>query len=118
MAKNRHMENNRRKKRNKEEEKRHKITADKGTTTGQIFDSDQGSKTKTKADKRPFIDNLADEVETAAQMQNMATLYKITKALAGCFKNSDTPYKAKMWAISRDTYQLHYIPKHHFIIYS
>ena len=24
--------------------------------------------------------------------------------------------KAKMWAISSDTHQLHYIPKHHFII--
>ena len=24
--------------------------------------------------------------------------------------------KSKMWAISRDTHQLHYIPKHHFII--
>ena len=24
--------------------------------------------------------------------------------------------KAKTWAISRDTHQLHYIPKHHFII--
>ena len=25
-------------------------------------------------------------------------------------------FKAKMWAISSDTHQLHYIPKHHFII--
>ena len=24
--------------------------------------------------------------------------------------------KAKMWAICSDTHQLHYIPKHHFII--
>ena len=38
---------------------------------------------KTKADKKAFIANLADEAETVAQMQNMATLYKITKALAG-----------------------------------
>ena len=47
----------------------------------------------TKADKRAFIENLADEAEMAAQMQNMATLYKITKALAGGFRNSDIPMK-------------------------
>ena len=41
---------------------------------------------KTKADKRAFIENLADEAETAAHMQNMATLYNITKAVAGGFK--------------------------------
>ena len=46
MDKNRHMENDRRKKRNKEEDQRHQITADTGTTTGQIFDSGQGSKKK------------------------------------------------------------------------
>ena len=54
---------------------------------------DKEVKRKTKADKRAFIENLADEQETAAQMQNMATLYKITKALAGGFKNCDIPMK-------------------------
>ena len=54
---------------------------------------DKEVKRKTKADKRAFIENLADEAETAAQMQNMATLYKITKALAGGFKNWDIPMK-------------------------
>ena len=54
---------------------------------------DKGVKRKTKADKRAFIENLADEAETAAQMPNMATLYKITKALAGGFKNCDIPMK-------------------------
>ena len=54
---------------------------------------DKEVKRKTKADKRAFIENLADEAETAAQMQNMATLYKITKALAGGFKNCDIPMK-------------------------
>ena len=49
MDKNRHMENDRRKKRNKEEDKRHQITADKGTTTDQIFDSRQGSKKKDES---------------------------------------------------------------------
>ena len=54
---------------------------------------DKEVKRKTKADKRAFIENLADEAKTAAQMQNMATLYKITKALAGGFKNCDIPMK-------------------------
>ena len=54
---------------------------------------DKEVKRKTKADKRAFIENLADEAETAAQMQNMATLYKITKALAGGFRNCDIPMK-------------------------
>ena len=54
---------------------------------------DKEVKRKTKADKRAFIENLADEAETAAQMQNMATLYKITKALDGGFKNCDIPMK-------------------------
>ena len=42
---------------------------------------------KTKADKRASIENREDEAETAAHMQNMDTLYKITifKALAGFF---------------------------------
>ena len=54
---------------------------------------DKEVKRKTKADNIAFIDNLADEAETAAHMQNMATLYKITKAPAGGFKNSDFPMK-------------------------
>ena len=31
-------------------------------------------------------------------------------------EGNSAPLKAKMWAISSDTHQLHYIPKHHFII--
>ena len=45
---------------------------------------DKEVKRKTKAGKRASIENIADAAETAAHMQNMATLYKITKALAGC----------------------------------
>ena len=40
---------------------------------------DKEVKRKTKSDKRALINNLADEAETAVQMQNVATLYKITK---------------------------------------
>ena len=86
MDKNRHMENDRRKKRNKEEDindtKSQRIKNQLQTRYSTL---DKEVKRKTKADKRAFIENLADEAETAAQMQNMATLYKITKALAGGF---------------------------------
>ncbi len=54
---------------------------------------DKDVKRKTKADNRTFVENLADKAETAAQMQNMAILYNITKALAGGFKNRDIPMK-------------------------
>ena len=54
---------------------------------------DKEVKRKTRADKRAFIENLADEAEVAAQTQNMAMLYKITKTLTGGFKNSDVPVK-------------------------
>ena len=47
---------------------------------------DNEVKRKTKADNRAFIENLADDAETTAQMQNMTALYKITKALAGGFQ--------------------------------
>ena len=54
---------------------------------------DKEVKRKTKADKRAFIENIAGEADTAAQMQNMASLYMLTKALAGGFKNCDIPMK-------------------------
>ena len=88
MDKNRHMENDRRKKRNKEEDQRIKNQLQARYST-----LDKEVKRKTKADKRAFIENLADEAETAEQMQNMATLYQITKALAGGFRNCDIPMK-------------------------
>jgi len=42
-----------------------------------------------KTDK-PFIEKLADEVETAAKTENIAELYKITKIFDGRFSNSET----------------------------
>ena len=54
---------------------------------------DKEVKRMTRADKRAFIENLADEAEAAAHTHNMATLYKITKTLTGGFKNSDIPVK-------------------------
>ena len=50
-------------------------------------------KRQTKAEKKAFIEKLADEAEVAAQTQNIATLYKITKILVGGFRNNDVPVK-------------------------
>ena len=76
MDKNRHMENNRRKKSNKEEDQRHQRIKEQHTRYSIL---DKEVKRKTKADKREFIENLAHEAETAAQMQNMATLLDTKK---------------------------------------
>ena len=88
MYKSGHMENDRRKKINDTKSQRIK---DQLQTRYSILD--KKVKRMTKADKRALIENLADETETAAQMQNMATLYKITKVLVGGFKNCDIPMK-------------------------
>ena len=54
---------------------------------------DREVKKRTRADKKAFMEKLADEAEESAQKQDMATLYKITKSLAGGFKNNDVPVK-------------------------
>ena len=48
---------------------------------------------QTKSDKRAFTENLADEAETAAKIQNIAALDKTTRTLAGGFRNSEVPVK-------------------------
>ena len=63
------MEYDRPKKRNKEEDKRHQITAGKGTTIQTRYSTlDKEVKRKSKVYKRAFIENLADEAETAAHV--------------------------------------------------
>ena len=47
---------------------------------------DRGLKTNARADKKALTEKLADDAEEAAQKQDMATMYKITKSLAGGFK--------------------------------
>ncbi|XP_068671094.1 uncharacterized protein [Montipora foliosa] len=54
---------------------------------------DREVKRRTRGDKKAFMEKLAEEVEEAAQKQDMGTLYKITKSLAGGFKNNDVPVK-------------------------
>ena len=54
---------------------------------------DREVKKRTIGDKKAFMEKLAEEVEEAAQKQDMGTLYKITKSLAGGFKNNDVPVK-------------------------
>ena len=54
---------------------------------------DHEVKKRTRGDKKAFMEKLAEEVEEAAQKQDMGTLYKITKSPAGGFKNNDVPVK-------------------------
>ena len=53
------------------------------TVTERYSELEKEVKRNTKTNKRAFIENLADETETAAQTQNVATLYKITNTLIG-----------------------------------
>ena len=52
-------------------------------------------KRSIKKDKRDFIDNLAEEAETAASKGNIKELYSITKKLAGKFQQQNKPIKDK-----------------------
>ena len=46
-----------------------------------------------KADKKSFMEELAEEAEEAARKQDLKTLSRITKTLSGGLKNSDVPVK-------------------------
>ena len=50
-------------------------------------------KKMAKADKKSFMEGLAEEAEEAARKQDIKTLYRITEALSGGLKNSDVPVK-------------------------
>ena len=52
-------------------------------------------KRMTRADKKDYIEKLADEAEEAAGRNNLKTLYKINKQLNNGFKNCDVPVKNK-----------------------
>ena len=54
---------------------------------------DREVKKRARADKKAFMEKLADEAEEAAQKQDMATLYRITESLGGGFKNNDVAVK-------------------------
>ena len=54
---------------------------------------DNEVKRQRKADKKAFIEKLADGTETAAKTQNIAALYKVTNTLAGVFRNNEVPVK-------------------------
>ena len=49
----------------------------------------------TRADKKDYIEKLADEAEEAAGRNGLKTLYKISKQLNNGFKNCDVPVKNK-----------------------
>ena len=52
-------------------------------------------KKMTRADKKDYIEKLADEAEEAAGRNDLKTLYKINKQLNNGFKNCDVPVKNK-----------------------
>ena len=52
-------------------------------------------KRMTRADKKDYIEKLADEAEEAAGRNDLKTLYKIDKQLNNGFKNCDVPMKNK-----------------------
>ena len=54
---------------------------------------DREVKSLARADKRAYVDNLADEAEAAAGRQDARTLYKITKVLSGSYSSCNWPVK-------------------------
>ena len=54
---------------------------------------DREVKSLAKADKRAYVDGLADEAEAAAGRQDVRTLYKITKVLSGKQSSCNRPVK-------------------------
>ncbi|XP_062611962.1 uncharacterized protein LOC134273760 [Saccostrea cucullata] len=56
---------------------------------------DKEVKKNARADRKAYTEKLANEAEQAASKQDMQTLYRITKALAGKFQTADLPVKDK-----------------------
>ena len=50
-------------------------------------------KKMTRADKKAYVENLAEEVEQAAGRQDLKTLYSITKTLNGKSTHSNVPVR-------------------------
>ena len=55
----------------------------------------KNTKKSIRADKRKYIDGLAEAAEQAARVGNMKGLYDTTKKLAGKFGNPERPVKDK-----------------------
>jgi len=62
-------------------------------------------KKSIKADKRNFIDNMAEEAESAANSGNMKQLYDTTRKLAGKYGKPERPVKDKTGATILDKEQ-------------
>ena len=52
-------------------------------------------KKMTRADKKAYVENLAEEAEQAAGKQDLKTLYSITKTLNGKYTRSNVPVRDK-----------------------
>ena len=57
--------------------------------------TDREVKRLAKVDKKAYVERLADEAEEAARIQDLKTLYRITKTLSGRYINNNVPVKDK-----------------------
>ncbi|XP_048743102.2 uncharacterized protein LOC125656542 [Ostrea edulis] len=80
-----------------EERKEKKIKSCPQNPRGKRTNSRQniGVKRSARADRKAYTEKLAYEAEQAASKQDMQTLYRITKTLAGKFQSSELPIKDK-----------------------
>lgn len=56
---------------------------------------DKEVKQKAKADRKKYLETLAEEAETAASKGQLSTVYRITKQLSGKLTSSNIPCKSK-----------------------
>ena len=67
----------------------------KKTAQQKLTETDKAVKRSIKADKKKYLDDLAQEAEEAAERGNLREVYSITKRLAGKFQSGDKPIKDK-----------------------
>ena len=68
-------------------------------------EADKKVKRSARADKRRYINNLAEQAEDAAASNNMKLLYDTTKKLSGKYSKTDRPIKDKQGNVIGGTEQ-------------
>ena len=69
--------------------------AERSKALKEYSNTHKNTKKSIRADKRKYIDGLAEAAEQAARVGNMKGLYDTTKKLAGKFGNPERPVKDK-----------------------
>ena len=69
--------------------------AERSKTLKEYSNAHKNTKRRIRADKRKYIDGLAEAAEQAARAGNMQVLYENTKKLARTFGNPEKPVKDK-----------------------